>query len=161
MSSYVDFTDEQENRITAIYEAVGNLIGVMAPDCKCPQDIGITGPIADMVSRYLQGRGCTVSFPVHVTAYDGETYILETQTQCVKCGCLLDDFVDERSEFVINAGQNDEFRVCFACHQDLMENGEHTQCESCGNCFTPDCLRDNPENGVRELCPYCGEVWCE
>ena len=161
MDSNATFSNEQENQIAAIYKAVGNLIAVMVPDCKHPRDIFLVGPIADMVSEHLQERGQIVSFPVRVTAHDGETYILDTQAQCKNCRCELDDYTDERCEFTINSGHSDEFRVCFACHRELIENGAYTQCESCGNYFTPDYLRDNPVNGVRELCPYCSEVWCE
>lgn len=76
---------------------------------------------------------------------------------CNACKEAIDS--DDASYF--NIGLEDEFPVCFSCHVDLLPSGGHTQCECCGAYFTTNHMRVNPENGVTEICPYCGGVWCD
>lgn len=156
-----EFSPAQEDQIASVYAAMKNLLAVLVPDNPVAQDFSVVGSVAEFISDHLLARGFELAFPVRVTADDGEIYVMASQKTCRNCGCLLDDLTDERSEFIINPGHSDTFSVCFACHRDLMESGSYTQCEACHNYFEPDYLRDNPANGVRELCPCCGEVWCE
>lgn len=157
-----DFTNEQENQVTAVYEAVENLIAVMVPDCKRLYDIAFVGPVADMVSEYLQSQGQVVQFPEIVSDDTGFSYVEESVAQCRECKRETSDVLgDNDARYIINDGYEGQFVVCFSCHRELMERGEYTSCEACGSYFEGDYLRDNPANGVRELCPYCHEVWCE
>ena len=51
--------------------------------------------------------------------------------------------------------------LCDRCVADLEDCGALTRCECCEDLFSPSRLKINPENGLREICPLCGEVWCE
>lgn len=78
--------------------------------------------------------------------------------QCCKdCGAVL----DEDDVCIENADRENEYRLCFTCHCTNLENGNLTHCESCGAYFSGNQLQVNPKNGIKELCPYCNEVWCE
>jgi len=52
-------------------------------------------------------------------------------------------------------------RECPGCHDYSMESGAMTQCDECGSYFPDSHLKMNKETGQREICPYCGRVWCE
>lgn len=71
---------------------------------------------------------------------------------------------DDCASFIppsVNEGMNDEYHLCETCFNFECNNGIITSCECCGMYFTPDHLKINPRNGLQEICPYCGEVWCE
>ena len=51
--------------------------------------------------------------------------------------------------------------LCDRCVADLEDCGKLTRCECCEDLFSPERLKINPENGLQEICPLCGEVWCE
>ena len=52
-------------------------------------------------------------------------------------------------------------RFCSFCVSELENEGRLTRCESCGAVFPPTVLLRNRKSDQREICPYCGEVWCE
>lgn len=51
--------------------------------------------------------------------------------------------------------------LCDHCVADMENSGELTRCDYCGEVFDPSLLKINPENNVPEICPHCGEVWCD
>lgn len=80
--------------------------------------------------------------------------------------CICDYCKEPLSEYddyhaVVNEGFEDEKHECNICHEYNLDNGITTMCECCGMYFTPDHLKINSKNGLQEICPYCGEVWCE
>lgn len=78
------------------------------------------------------------------------------------CSCCGSDFDCEDNDLrEIEAKTEHAKLLCDRCVEDMENNGRLTRCESCTELFTPSRLRTNPSNGVQELCPYCGEVWCE
>lgn len=79
--------------------------------------------------------------------------------KCMKCKENIDESAGVF--WVVNEEMSDEFLECWTCHDYRMNNGSTTQCECCGNYFTPDHLEINPETGEKELCPYCHKIWCE
>lgn len=84
-------------------------------------------------------------------------------TACSKCGTTLSEDHDSTAASPHNEGFSDETEVCWMCHIDMLERGELTQCGSCQECFTYNHLlpnKDGPDKTI-EICPYCGEIWCE
>ncbi len=76
---------------------------------------------------------------------------------CSECESTSDELV------VVNSSFSDEFQTCRMCHDSMLANYEYTMCESCGVYFTYDHLIPNKdcEEKTTEICPYCGEIWCE
>lgn len=70
-------------------------------------------------------------------------------------------------DYCANEYEEDELRtvenktLCDGCVEYLENNGELTRCELCTELFFAFRLKINPKNGSQEICPYCGEVWCE
>ena len=79
------------------------------------------------------------------------------------CNRFKETLTEYNCEFniLVNRGMSDEYRLCDSCFDFECNNGIITSCECCGMYFTPNHLKVNPENGLQEICPYCGEVWCE
>ena len=75
--------------------------------------------------------------------------------KCDCCGCEFGQYDDL---YLVNDGLPNERNDC---HVDKLENGNETSCECCLEFFDYENLKVNPENGIKELCPYCGKVWCE
>ena len=46
-------------------------------------------------------------------------------------------------------------------HIYMEDSGALTRCECCEDLFTPSRPKINLQNGLQEICPLCGEVWCE
>lgn len=51
--------------------------------------------------------------------------------------------------------------LCDHCVADMENSGELTRCECCGDVFDPSLLKVNPKNSIPEICPHCGEIWCD
>lgn len=100
--------------------------------------------------------------------YDAGTYNLdrncfagaEFRPCCAGCGSDfdLDDTVSFRT---INDNTPHAMLLCDRCVADMEDAGYLTRCEACEELFSPARLKVNPKNGIKELCPLCGEVWCE
>ena len=90
--------------------------------------------------------------------YSQECRSNERVFRCTCCGqCFADDF--ELRE--INEEGSTNQVLCDYCVATMENTGELTRCECCGNLFAPSRLKVNSENGLQEICPMCGEVWCE
>lgn len=81
--------------------------------------------------------------------------------RCHTCDKELRNVDDNDDVCIVNAGLETEFVECWVCHEDALDNGIETHCECCQELFTYDELLVNPATGEKELCPYCGEVWCD
>jgi len=81
---------------------------------------------------------------------------------CPQCGRLAGRS-DDDGLIVVNAVFGDQYSVCTVCHDSMRDSNEHTSCESCGAYLTYNHLIPNKdiEDGTREICPYCGNIWCE
>ena len=109
---------------------------------------------ADSVSaRY----GVVVAF---VEADD--VFTLPTESRCSQCGRMAGR-PDDDGLVVINDGFSDQYSACTICHDSMRDSYEHTSCESCGAYFTYNHLVPNKDDDedTREICPYCGSIWCE
>lgn len=62
---------------------------------------------------------------------------------------------------IANEGLVNEIPECPGCHVHSLECGVITMCDYCGRYFTGELLKNNLQTGDQEICPYCGEVWCE
>lgn len=51
--------------------------------------------------------------------------------------------------------------VCDFCVEYMEGRGILTRCEACGEVFYGKHIKINPKNGLKEICPCCGDVWCE
>lgn len=72
---------------------------------------------------------------------------------CKTCGC---EIFDEDSAFVVNAGLPTEYVQCELCHDSDCDNGRVTMCESCGEYFSTDVLKDEEFFGQSFTeCPAC------
>ena len=78
-----------------------------------------------------------------------------------KCDCCGRELGQYDDLYLVNDGLPGERYECYNCHVDKLEHGSETSCECCHELFDYENLKVNPENGIKELCPYCGEVWCE
>lgn len=78
---------------------------------------------------------------------------------CSKCESDYDE--DDNDLREINEGTPMAMMLCNRCVADMEDCGTLTRCECCGDLFSPERLKINPENGLQEICPLCGEVWCE
>ena len=78
-----------------------------------------------------------------------------------KCDCCGRELGQYDDLYLVNDGLSGERYECYHCHVDKLENGNETSCECCLEYFDYENLKVNPENGIKELCPYCGKVWCE
>lgn len=78
------------------------------------------------------------------------------------CSRCLSDF-DSDDDGLREVDGNTEYAqvLCDRCVEQMEENGDLTRCESCQELFAPSRLKVNPKNAIRELCPHCGEVWCD
>lgn len=76
---------------------------------------------------------------------------------CKECEHTGDDLCP------VNLNFKDEFQTCPSCHDSMLDRNEFTMCASCGAYFTYNHLIPNKDSddNQREICPYCGEVWCE
>lgn len=114
--------------------------------------------------RYAADKVCEEFMAnVEFVEADQEFGIPRNEMLCLQCDTITCDDGDEYSPYEINAGFTDRHTVCFACHRNMMDNGDHTMCDCCGAYFTYNHLlpnKDDPE-GSNEICPYCGEIWCE
>ena len=97
---------------------------------------------------------------------DGEIYLdhdcfacVEFRPLCAECESDFDDATDGLRE--VNECTPMAMMICDHCVADMEDSGKLTRCECCGNPFTPSRLEINPQNGEQEICPECGEVWCE
>lgn len=78
---------------------------------------------------------------------------------CSWCESSFDDEGDGLRE--VNTGMPLAMMLCDLCVADMEDSGELTRCECCEDLFSPSRLIVNPKNGEKEICPLCGEVWCE
>lgn len=81
----------------------------------------------------------------------------EFRNWCSRCGSYIEDGHELRE---VDAGTPGTCSLCDRCVADLEDSGVLTRCEACEELFTSSRLKINPENGLREICPLCGEVWC-
>ena len=77
------------------------------------------------------------------------------------CSCCNNDFEDDYDLREVDDGTEETKLLCDHCVADMEDSGLLTRCECCEELFTPSRLKVNPENGLQEICPLCGEVWCE
>ncbi len=77
------------------------------------------------------------------------------------CSCCESDFEDDFELREVDDGTPEARVLCDRCVADMENSGELTRCECCGDVFSPSRLKTNTANGDLELCPLCGEVWCE
>lgn len=102
-----------------------------------------------------------------MSRYDNDEYDLdhncfvgaEFRHCCSRCHSDFD--YDEDGLREICANTEDVLLLCDRCVADMEESGELTRCECCDELFKPSQLKINPKRGVQEICPYCGEIWCE
>lgn len=78
--------------------------------------------------------------------------------KCDICGAILYSSDDR---FTVRDGEEKELTECRSCYEDSMTDGDATSCEKCLQIFLSKNLKINPKNGAQEICPYCGEVWCD
>lgn len=78
-----------------------------------------------------------------------------------RCSCCESDFDDDYELREVDDGTPEARVLCDRCVADMENSGELTRCECCGDVFSPSRLKINPENGIQEICPLCGEVWCD
>lgn len=92
--------------------------------------------------------------------YGSEESNVEFRACCSSCMSDLD--YDDRDDLrEVNNGTEHAMALCDRCVDDMEERGELLRCECCGDVFSPSALMINPENGQTEICPDCGEVWCD
>ena len=84
---------------------------------------------------------------------------VEFRPCCSECGSDFDE--DDNDLREVNEGTPKVMMLCDRCVADLEDCGKLTRCECCEDLFSPARLKINPENGLQEICPLCGEVWCE
>lgn len=84
---------------------------------------------------------------------------VEFRPQCSQCESDFDENEDDLRE--VNGGTPLAMMLCDRCIADMENSGELTRCKCCGNVFTPSRLIVNSANGEQEICPECGEVWCD
>ena len=77
------------------------------------------------------------------------------------CSCCESDFGDDDDLREVDEGTPQARMLCDRCVSDMENSGELTRCECCEDLFTPSRLKINPQNGLQEICPLCGKVWCE
>lgn len=77
------------------------------------------------------------------------------------CTYCYSDFEDDYELREVDEGTDKARVLCDRCLADMENNGELTRCESCHELFSPSRLKVNPENSEREICPICGNVWCD
>ena len=77
------------------------------------------------------------------------------------CSCCESDFGDDDDLREVDEGTPEARMLCDRCVADMEDSGTLTRCECCEDLFTPSRLKINPQNGSQEICPLCGEVWCE
>lgn len=77
---------------------------------------------------------------------------------CSSCGTTSEDDYDMR---VVDVNTPEARMLCDYCVATMENSGELTRCECCGNLFSPKRLKINPANMEQEICPICGEIWCE
>ncbi len=77
------------------------------------------------------------------------------------CSCCESDFADPDDLREVDGGTPDARILCDQCVAAMEDRGELTRCECCEDLFSPSRLKINPENNLQEICPLCGEVWCE
>lgn len=82
---------------------------------------------------------------------------VEFRPVCAECETAYDKGCGDIR--VVNEGLPDEKWLCFYCCTNQEDTGKLTQCDGCGEVFSPRHLKINPENGKREICPCCGGVW--
>lgn len=78
---------------------------------------------------------------------------------CSKCESDFD--VDGDGLREVNCGTPLALLLCDRCVDSMEDGGELTRCDSCQNLFSPSRIKVNPENNVQEICPDCGEIWCD
>lgn len=84
---------------------------------------------------------------------------VEFRPCCSKCESDFDDDGDGLRE--INAETPIAMFLCDRCVTNMEDNHTLTRCDCCEDLFSPSRLRVNPENRIQEICPECGEVWCD
>ena len=80
--------------------------------------------------------------------------------RCDECGWTTKS--EREDMYLINRGFLDQQWLCRICFDSLITE-KCTECESCRECFTYNHLiynKDSPDGDI-EICPYCGQVWCE
>ncbi len=83
---------------------------------------------------------------------------VEFRPCCAKCGSDFDDTDNLRT---VNDNTPHAMLLCDRCVADMEDAGTLTRCDICENLFSPARLEVNPVNGIKEICPECGDVWCE
>ena len=77
------------------------------------------------------------------------------------CTMCNEAFDDKAELTVVEDGTPYRKELCDECIAYCEEHGLLTRCEMCDKLFLPRRLKVNPENNVREICPYCGKIWCK
>lgn len=82
---------------------------------------------------------------------------------CPCCSCCGSDFDFDDTDHLrtVNDNTPHAMLLCERCVANMEDAGFLTRCDACGNLFSPARLEVNPVNGIKEICPDCGEVWCE
>lgn len=117
-------------------------------------------PVRFAADKVCQEYGTSVEF----VEADQEFGVSDHKSPvCLVCRITLSEDRDSTSPSTYNTGFSDETEVCWSCHSAMLENRELTRCESCQECFTYSHLLPNKDagDGALEICPYCGEIWCE
>ncbi len=83
---------------------------------------------------------------------------VEFRPCCSECGSDFDDTDNLRT---VNDNTPHALLLCDRCVADMEDAGTLTRCDACENLFNPARLEVNPVNGIKEICPECGDVWCE
>lgn len=84
---------------------------------------------------------------------------VEYRPQCSQCESDFDDDPNDLRE--VNSDTPQVMVLCDRCVADMEDSGELTRCDACEDLFSPARMQMNPQNQVMELCPLCGEVWCD
>ena len=90
-------------------------------------------------------------FVKHYMYFEGDDKLT---LRCNNC----DKVLSEDEGVFVNNGYEDSFCECDLCHEYSMEDGSVILCETCGNYYTPNHIKEDGENEDGETtCPYCSD----